>query len=277
MKTLRDLAVKASYKAIIAEFNSIFQKKNYSSSSDEEAESEGQPPAKKKTKVVSNKPYSVEVYLLNQKEREEALKELKKKLDYYLIGAFSVERQRFVDRFIKSYSCDSRENVNLHICLLSFFKCLLDESFQSFDFTGGEAFHPFQEMVQLEQLFPVISKSCPYLQSLSLLLGLQGFTLTDFIPPLNNFLSSFKHFTSLAISFDEEAEYNKSKDDYLLFLSALGESCPKLIFLDLGFENIPFGLDQLLSLNCSLICAFSNSATPMMASHWTHSNPLLHT
>jgi len=81
LNRLRVFAVEATNRAIITEFNFIFKKKEESSKDDVNVD-----------------------YLLNREERDEALKELRKKLDHYLIGPFSTERQQFLDRFINSYN-----------------------------------------------------------------------------------------------------------------------------------------------------------------------------
>jgi hypothetical protein len=219
MKTLCDLAVKASYKAIIAEFDSIFQYKNYSNSSDdEETEREGQPPTKKRTKV-EKKTHSVKEYLLNPNKREEALKELKKKLDQYLIGPFSVERPQFVDRYIKSFS--NRKPSEIYpILILAFFNCLLDGDITYFNLTGGKGYHPFQGVIDPLKLLPIISQRCTNLQSLSLSFGVHRSLKVPLVPSLCDTLRGFKRLTSLTLLW-----YPSEDTDFLPFLTALGDAC----------------------------------------------------
>ena len=78
MKKLRELAVRASYQAIISEFNAIFLKKNGIGRDGEGAETEGRDhPAEKKAKEKEEES-NEEDYLLNQEERNKGTKRVEK-------------------------------------------------------------------------------------------------------------------------------------------------------------------------------------------------------
>ena len=128
-KTLRESAFEEVYKELNAEFEVIFQKKENNVTNVDD-DSQG-PPAK----VRRNE--STEDYILTQVERTKALNDLRQKLDENLIGPYSEERQKIVDRFISSHSSLKPSEVDYNLCL-SFFACLLDKSFTSLDFTGEE-------------------------------------------------------------------------------------------------------------------------------------------
>ena len=136
-------------------------------------------------------------YLLTRSERDEALKELRKKPDYYLIGPFSKERQQFVDHFITSlYSCHPTQ-FNQDLCL-AFFNCLLDKSFTSFNlFTGEEMDPPFITM-DIFKLLPVISQRCPDLKALGLI---RDFPYFVSFKTLSKLLQGFNCLTSLTLIF----------------------------------------------------------------------------
>jgi hypothetical protein len=90
------------------------------------------------------------------------------KLDENLIGSYSEERQKMVDRFIKSHMGLEPSQINYNLCL-AFFDCVPDQSFTRFYLNLGEGKfdHPFKEFNPLE-LLPVISQRSPDLQSLEL-------------------------------------------------------------------------------------------------------------
>ena len=182
------------------------------------------------------------IYSIKRRETK-ALKELKKKLDYYLIGPFIVERQQFVNRFIKSHSNHSASYVDQNLCL-AFFNCLLNSDTTHFNLTGGEDdHHPFHEVIDPLKLLPIIiSQRCTNLKSLSLSFGVPGRVKVPLVPAICDILKRFKHLTDLAISWEATAG-----TDFLPFFAALGDTCPKLTTLDLGF-GIPFEFNHLLAL-----------------------------
>jgi hypothetical protein len=237
VNSLRVLAAEACYQSIISDFDLIFMEEKVND--DEVDKDQGHEPAEKKVKVVEDETD----YLLNQKERDEALNELMKKLDYYLIGPFSAERQQFVDRFIKSYTYLRKPSDVNSTLVLAFFNCLLNGDITCFNLTEREEEgHPFQKMIDPLKLLPIISQRCSNLQTLSLSFGVPGKVHSvPFVPTLCDTLKSFKCLTSLSLSW-----YTGAGTDFLIpFLAALGDV--KLTSLHLDFD-FPVGMEQLLAL-----------------------------
>ena len=180
-------------------------------------------------------PKAEESYLFSQESRLQALKDLRIKLDHYLVGpAFSKDRQKFVCHFISSYNNHTPTNINTQLCL-AFFDCLLDKEFTVFNLTGGVENHPFCVKIDPAQLLPIINLRCSdlLLQTLSLSFGdrIQPMDVDTFplFPNVNHFLKGFKHLTSLELKC-----FTRLNDDALLpFYTALGDACPNLSILDL--------------------------------------------
>ena len=154
--SLRGLAKEAVFLSIISEFEFIFQRKHRIRDADVESQCQS-------TIEIDE---SSEDYLLNQKERDKALEELRKKLDHYLIGPFSQDRQEFVDRFIESHSCANA--INTDLCL-AFFNCLLDNNFTQFNLSGRTKHWHRLHVIEILDLLPVITKRCPDLKTLCLM------------------------------------------------------------------------------------------------------------
>ena len=139
VKRLGEVAFDVVYQQLVAEFQVIFQHEERSDVDDNKG-----PPAKVRRTELS---YD---YVLTQAERDRALSYLSQKLDENLIGPYSEERHKIVDRFVKS-----------------FFNCLLDKSFQSFNLTRGIINHSFVHIGAIS-LLSVISQHSPDLESLTL-------------------------------------------------------------------------------------------------------------
>ena len=251
MKTLRALAVEATYQGIISEFDLIFQRKEKSSNRSIQVvdgfvlvKMAHPPPPEKKAKVEGVEA-EIGEYQLTKEERDKALKELRKKLDHYLIGPFSVERQQFVDCFVRSYDEYSPvSDFDQNLCL-ALFNCLLDKEVKSFNLTGDKSIHLFQQ-IHPAQLLPIISQRCPNLQVLNLSFGYGWASHLSFSSKFCPLLKTFKHLTRLTF----EWQHNETADStevFLEFFTLLGESFPKLVHLQLS-GKIPFGLEQLLAL-----------------------------
>ena len=166
---------------------------------------------------------------------------LRRRLDEVLIGVYSPVRHGIVKRFIKSHnSSRNRREVNSDFCL-TFFNCLMDESFQSFDLTGGEEEdHPFNLINQLE-LVQIISKRSSHLQKVKLSFGFTWKTV-HFLPTIGETLKSFNCLTSLNISWFTGSRIKGA--DFIPFFAALGEL--NLTSLQIR-GDIPFEMDQLLA------------------------------
>ena len=117
VKTLRESAFEEVYKELNAEFKLIFQKETKENNVTNVDGSQGPPAAE-----------STEDYVLTQAERTKALDDLRQKLDENLIGPYSEERQKIVDRFISSHSSLKPSKVDYNGSL-AFFDCLLNKSF----------------------------------------------------------------------------------------------------------------------------------------------------
>ena len=158
MITLRKLAYEVVYQEIKAEFDVIFQNKEKKSINvtDDDDVLLGPPTAEDESN-----------YVLSQLERNKALDDLRGKLDENLIGQYSEERHKIVDRFIRDhYSCNPFE-VDYNLCL-AFLNCLLDDSFINFDLHKERGiYHPFHSF-NPSKLLAIISQRSPHLQSLSL-------------------------------------------------------------------------------------------------------------
>ena len=223
VKSLRAAPFEVVYKEMIAEFGIIFEKKVIN--------------------VVDQQGNELDDdYVLTEAERNKALDDLRVKLDGNLIGPYSEERHKIVDRFIKSFSSHESPGVDYNLCL-AFFDCLLDKSFTRFDQSGGKG-HPFSNF-DLSQLLPVISQRSPNLQSLGLSFAAPELVTTS-MPILPTSLNTFKMMTSLSLSCDWDAPI---EIDFLSFFKWLGESCPKLICFKLSDRVVVrFKLECMLSL-----------------------------
>ena len=242
MITLRELAFEVVYQEIKSEFDVIFQKEKGSNVTDVD---DGQGPP-----TAEDKPN----YVLSQIEKDKALDDLRVKLDENLIGQYSAERHKIVDRFIEDHNNHIPAEVDYNLCL-AFLNCLLDDSFINFDLTGGRGRnidHPFDSF-NPSKLLAVISQQSPDLQSLSLYFGIYGLDddaielLTEsLVPALCTYLKTFKCLQSLSLNSIYGWDWH-TKIDFRPFSTSLGELCPKLIRLDLA-GLIPFDFERTLDL-----------------------------
>jgi hypothetical protein len=203
--------------------------------SDEDTDSQGPAAKIPRTDLIGD-------YVLTQVERNKALTDLRVKLDENLIGPYSEERHKIMDRFIKSHIGLKPSEVDYNLCL-AFLNCLLDKSFTSFCLTGEEVNHPFEDFDPLE-LIPVISQQSPDLKFLSLYFAISS-TEHTLVPALCTSFKSFKLLTSLKLEY--KWKRNTKKVDFIPFIASLGELCPKLIHLSLTGPNI-FTIKHLLAL-----------------------------
>ena len=228
VKTLRESAFEEVYKELNAEFEVIFQKKENNVTNVDD-DSQGPP-----TKVRRNE--STEDYILTQVERTKALNDLRQKLDENLIGPYSEERHKIVDRFISSHSSLKPSEVDYNGSL-AFFDCLLDKSFTKFDLTGDEELFNLFSCFNPSELLTVMTQQSPDLQSLGLSFDTRGLVATNVVvPALCTNLKTFQLLTSLSLSFP----LTLIGIDFLPFFASLGESCPKLIKLHIDGIEIEF-------------------------------------
>ena len=106
VKTLRDLAFPPVYQELMSELNVIFRKEKKRRSDIDDNQG---PPAK--LCKLSND------YVLSQVAIDKALNDLREKLDENLIGPYSEERRRIVDRFIMGHSTLKPFEVEYNLCL----------------------------------------------------------------------------------------------------------------------------------------------------------------
>ena len=273
MKTLRALAVEATYQGIISEFDFIFKRKEESCIQAVDGEvlvKMGLPPPTEvgregllwwkgllcwkdsrhspppEAKVEEEEAGNGEEYQLTKEERDKAVKEMRKKSDHYLIGPFSVERQQFVDRLVNSYNnYRPVSDFDQNLCL-AFFNCLLDGDTKSFNLTGEESHHLFQQLDPV-QLLPIISQRCPNLQVLNLSFGYGVASHLPFPSTFGSLLKTIKHLTSLKLDWNHTVTADGADEVFLEFFTLLGESFTELVHLEL-VGKIPFGLEQLLAL-----------------------------
>ena len=136
---------------------------------------------------------------------------------------------QLVKLLVSNYSNTAPAKVNF--CFISaFFKCVLDETITSFDLTAGESNHPFKH-IDSDDLLQVISQQSPFLHTLRL--------SPHIAPEWAQNILSFKCLTSLTISPLDNVGFGGWYARWILFFSALGESCPQLTFLEFG-GNIHF-------------------------------------
>lgn len=217
VESLQKFAVKAAHQEIVSILENIFLYEEELNRCDEDDES-----AEKREKVA-------EILA-------EASKNIRDKLSDNLMGFYSRVRHQLVKRYVSSYINHYKyEEVNYNLCL-TFFKCLLDESFKSFDLTGGDNKHPFHFIEPVELLDVIINLS-PHLQTLKLCFGL------PFVPSLGEMLLKFECLTSLSLSWYTGI---MAGDTFMSFFSALGDL--HLINLDLGGDFPFYGTDQLTAL-----------------------------
>jgi len=231
VKTLYNSAFELVYRLLISEFSGIFRKKN------NVAYLEGPPSKVSRTE-------SCDDYVLSEAKRNKALDDIRQKLDENLIGKYSDERKKILDRFLKSYNTVKQCDVDYNLCL-AFFNCLLDESFTDFDLTGGEQeYHPFKNFDPLE-VVPVISRRSPNLKLLSLSFASLEL-VTTMITPLCTSLKTYNFLTSLTLS---SPWATRIAIDYLPLFISLGQSCPNLICLHFAGNFAMFlNLQHLLAL-----------------------------
>ena len=202
---------------------------------------------KKKTrKFVSKCVRFVKNLILNSSEEKEnsALKAIRDDLDAHLGQCNLLDTllaDELMDQLVKllvsNYSNTAPAKVNF--CFISaFFKCVLDETITSFDLTAGESNHPFKH-IDSDDLLQVISQQSPFLHTLRL--------SPHIAPEWAQNILSFKCLTSLTISPSDNVGFGGWYSRWILFFSALGESCPQLTFLELG-GNLRLSWQHMLSL-----------------------------
>ena len=214
VRSLKELSIRKIYSEIHSEIEVIFEKK------------------KKTSKFFSKCVRFVKNLIINSSEEKKnsALKAIRDNLDAQLAQCNLLDTlladelmDQLVKLFVSNYSNTAQAQVNYSF-IFAFFKCVLDENITSFDLTAEESNHPFQH-IDSDELLQVISQQSPFLHTLRLSLRIA--------PTFQNILS-FKCLTSLTISPLASRGFW-----WILFFSALGESCPQLTFLEFG-GNIHF-------------------------------------
>jgi hypothetical protein len=265
VKTLREFAFETVFQELISEFGVIFRKQQNKSGSNATIETDDSQRPLMVPADAADDELSDDCYVLTKAARDKALKDLRLKLDENLIGPYSTQRKRIVDRFIEDHNNRNPSEVDYNLCL-AFLNCLLDKSFTSFDLTvreerksdghfinyrreTKEVRHPFAYLNPSE-LLQVISQQSPDLESLGLCFstcGLDGAgdiiepLVTTLVPTLCAYFKTFKCLLRLNLT------CHRSSIDFLSFFTSLGESCPKLIRLDLSGDS-SFSLKHLSAL-----------------------------
>jgi len=221
--TLRDITFEVVYQELMSEFDVIFQKESERSNVTNVDDIQG-PSADGAAAHELTDDFVSDDYLLSKMERDKALDDLREKLNENLIGPYSEERHKIVDRFIKDH-CKLRsiKKVDYNF-FLAFFDCLLDKSFTSLNLTSrGYHLCPLDS----SELLSILIRRSPHIQSLGLYFESSEFAKT-LLPTLGPIFKSFKHLTSLDFS---SFSLRSNKIDLLPFFTSLGDSCPKLMRL----------------------------------------------
>ena len=99
--------------------------------------------------------------------------------------------------------------------------------------------HPLA-LVDSVKLLKVFACRSPLIEKLKLCCGQPGRSV-PFKPIIGQMLAVFKNLTHLSL------DWKTTDRSCLLFFAALGDSCPKLITLEL-LGDLPFGIQQVLAL-----------------------------
>lgn len=221
VKRLRQCVVEAISKDTISRFISLFSIQHV-------ATAEESPPSPKRTRTDE----SVENTVLLA--RQQVIDIIGGRLNEFLVGSYSSVKQWMVDHFINTYCC-RQSGGDGELCL-AFFRCLLDESFTTFSFSGKPGY-PLVAIDPMDLLLIVCEQS-PFVQSLELSFGSHQIPLA-FNHQFGQTLFSLNRLTVLKLSCI-------SGTNCLGFFTALGNSCPKLTVLKL--HNFSWGTLEFLAL-----------------------------
>lgn len=224
VESLGDLAFDACYHEIVANLLLCADHSKFSSGS-----------SRKKRKLNS---YSSLLSLNPSFSSENVIQFVRKRLDSFLLGIMSHKtRLKLVEEFFSVEDGEEDETLVhdtfMKLKLWAFLDSVLDSRFKELEII---IFPPEDESV--EKLFNVISSRSPLMKKLQLDLDGQTFEPEEQV----NFVTSlqgFKHLTSLSLKSIDE--------DWIPFLSLLGNSCPKLTKLFLE-SNSRYENEHLLAL-----------------------------
>ena len=234
---LKDLLIKSHIKGIVAEF---IRNESDNSSTQEES-----PPSKKKRKMEqsanaseSSPASSPSVSSLHSNSRENYVEGIRIRLGDNLVGSSFQIRHQLVQRFLSEVTDNTGWSSDT---ILSFLDSILDETFSKLDFIAKEEedYHPLA-LVDPVKLLKVFARRSPLINKLKLCFGLPRRSV-PFKPIIGQMLAAFKNLTSLSL------DWKTTDRSCLLFFTALGDSCPKLITLKL-LGDLPFGIQQVLAL-----------------------------
>jgi len=232
---LKDLLIKSHIKGIVAEF---IGNERDSSSTQEES-----PPSKKKRKMEqsaseSSPASSPSVSSLHSNSRENYVEEIRIRLIDNLVGSSCQIRHKLLQRFLSEVTDGTGWSSDT---ILSFLDSILNETFSKLDLIAKEEedYHPLA-LVDPLKLLKVFARNSPLINKLKLCFGLPRRSV-PFKPIIGQMFAVFKNLTSLSL------DWKTTDRSCLLFFTALGDSCPKLITLKL-LGHLPFGIQQVLAL-----------------------------
>ena len=181
----------------------------------------------------------------NEDERAKTVKEVRRKLDEYLVGPkyYSEVRETLVKKFYKKTpNLSSDEDwYNIHL----FFDCVLDESIINFPkrpYDKTENPNLFSSLPAIN-VMETITSLCPHLKHFSMSSNLLCPILLEDLTRFGQSFSNLGNLTSLNLDWCRPS----SSSDTLQFFTHLGESCPQLEMLVLG-ERWNFKPEQLFFL-----------------------------
>ena len=232
---LKKQSVKALFEGIVAELVSCLPDK--SDNRIKVLQEDSRPPAEKKRKVEPPE-NTLSSSLYSSRNREHLVAKIRTRLSEYLVSYYCHVRHQLIQRFLSSLT-GSGWSADI---ILSFLDCLLDETFTKFHLSGKEDEkdkHPLA-LVDPVKFLKVFACRSPLIEKLKLCCGQPGRSV-PFKPIIGQMLAVFKNLTHLSL------DWKTTDRSCLLFFAALGDSCPKLITLEL-LGDLPFGIQQVLAL-----------------------------
>ena len=244
VKSLWDIAADVVCKSTISKISVIFKGEKTTGTGDDSSVSETDSPPGKKLKLEES--------LFDVKQRKMqinlALINFRKELDYYLVNRFWEVRHRIVETFINIHNSHNQSEEKLDLDLVSaFFNCLLNDSFTTFDLTGGDDEHPFR-LIDPMKLIGALNDHCPNLQTLKLSFGTKT-NPVNFVPSFGSLLQHFKKLATLSLTWIHRigVAYSGNSYSFEYFFASLGMLMPSLTSLEIC-GTIPFGIKELLNL-----------------------------
>ena len=228
VKTLKKIAIDGIYQDIVSSLS--FSPENCSKKRKWENLSEGtihaadEPSAKPPEKKRKINP------------TEEAVKELREKLDQYLVGTYNHVREQLCYLY-NSHEVSDRPD----LCL--FLNCILNNSFSVLDFEKDHLHQssilPLDDHCSPITIVNTAAQWCPSLRKIAFVIEHSELPLKSWEAQWIQSFAQFKFLAKLELTW-------LSSSDCIQFFTHLGSSCPNLKHLKL--KQLPFQLDQQLAL-----------------------------